>query len=53
MKSAFIWERLPHPDDAAKAWIAELEREVAALKCHLDETQGRVPTETFSLLLFV
>jgi hypothetical protein len=43
----FIWERFPRPDDATKVQIAKLEREVAALKCHQDEIQGRVHAKTF------
>jgi hypothetical protein len=36
----FIRERLPQLDEAAKAWIAKLERELASLKRHEDEAQG-------------
>jgi hypothetical protein len=49
VKSTFIWERFPRPDDATKVHIAKLEREVAALKCHQDEIQGRVHAKTFPL----
>ena len=45
----FIWERLSRLGDEAKAWIAEQEREVVALKHHQDETQGRVTARTFLL----
>ena len=45
----FIRERFSWLGDEAKVWIAELEREVVVLKCHQDETQGRVSTKTFLL----
>jgi uncharacterized protein YceH (UPF0502 family) len=45
----FIQESFSQPGDEAKARIAELEREVAALKHHQDNTQGRVSTKTFLL----
>ena len=45
----FIRERFPRPNNEAKTRIAELERKVAALKRHQDETHCRTPTETFPL----
>jgi hypothetical protein len=48
-KYAFILERFSRPGDEAKAWIAELEREVVALKHHQDETQGGISAEIFLL----
>jgi uncharacterized protein YceH (UPF0502 family) len=48
-KSTFIRERFSRPSDEARVRIAKLEREVVALKRHLDETQGRVSVEIFLL----
>ena len=45
----FIRERFSRPGDEAKVRIMELEREVAALKCHQDETQGRAYARTLFL----
>ena len=45
----FIHERFSQLDDEAKARIAKLEKEVAVLKCHQDEAQGRAPIKTFLL----
>jgi hypothetical protein len=52
MKSVFIQERLSWPSDEMNTQIAKLEREVAALKCHQEKTQGRTPTEPFLLCVW-
>ena len=44
-----IQERFSQSGDEAKARIAELEREVVALKRHKDETHGGVSIEIFLL----